>query len=127
MFCLFFYKIEYRSFLRRMCEMIKNCELLAPAGDMEKLKTAVRFGADAVYFGGSRFNARMSADNFDDAAMEDAIPAYIEGKKRLGVFGAERLQAHCVVYCGNVYVLCGEARFKLHRHFRFPGQAADGR
>lgn len=48
-------------------------ELLAPAGTREALDAAIRSGADAVYFGGSRFNARMGADNFDDAAMEDAI------------------------------------------------------
>lgn len=48
-------------------------ELLAPAGTREALDAAIHAGADAVYFGGSRFNARMSADNFDDAAMEDAI------------------------------------------------------
>ncbi|MBE6658906.1 MAG: U32 family peptidase [Ruminococcaceae bacterium] len=48
-------------------------ELLAPAGTREALDAAIHAGADAVYFGGSRFNARMSADNFDDDAMEDAI------------------------------------------------------
>lgn len=48
-------------------------ELLAPAGTRDALDAAIRGGADAVYFGGSRFNARMGADNFDDAAMEDAI------------------------------------------------------
>ena len=48
-------------------------ELLAPAGTREALDAAIHAGADAVYFGGSRFNARMSADNFDDRAMEDAI------------------------------------------------------
>ena len=34
--------------------MDKKVELLAPAGDMEKLKTALHFGADAVYFAGKR-------------------------------------------------------------------------
>ncbi len=48
-------------------------ELLAPAGTREALDAAIRGGADAVYFGGSRFNARMNADNFDDRAMENAI------------------------------------------------------
>lgn len=40
-------------------------ELLAPAGNMENLKTAVRYGADAVYFGAARFSARAHAGNFD--------------------------------------------------------------
>ena len=37
---------------------MQKIELLAPAGDMEKLKTAVRYGADAVYFGGEVFTGR---------------------------------------------------------------------
>ena len=43
--------------------MIKP-ELLAPAGDLEKLKTAVMYGADAVYFGGESFSLRAGAGNF---------------------------------------------------------------
>ena len=47
-----------------------TCELLAPAGTQEKLKWAVAYGADAVYFGVSRFSLRSFAGNFslDDAA-----------------------------------------------------------
>ena len=56
-----------------MTQKPKLPELLAPAGTREALDAAIHAGADAVYFGGNRFNARMSADNFDDAAMEDAI------------------------------------------------------
>ena len=48
-------------------------ELLAPAGDMEKLKTAVRFGADAVYFGGEMFSLRAGAGNFTVPEIEDAM------------------------------------------------------
>ena len=36
-------------------------ELLAPAGDLEKLKVAVLYGADAVYFGGEMFSLRAGA------------------------------------------------------------------
>lgn len=39
-------------------------ELLAPAGSLEKLKTAVLYGADAVYFAGQEFGLRAAADNF---------------------------------------------------------------
>ena len=46
-------------------------ELLSPAGDWECLRAAVANGADAVFFGLSRFNARMRADNF----REDELPA----------------------------------------------------
>lgn len=56
-----------------MTQKTKLPELLAPAGTPDALHAAIHAGADAVYFGGNRFNARMSADNFDDAAMEHAI------------------------------------------------------
>ena len=56
-----------------MTQKSKLPELLAPAGTPDALHAAIHAGADAVYFGGNRFNARMSADNFDDAAMEHAI------------------------------------------------------
>ncbi|MCK4501605.1 MAG: peptidase U32, partial [Desulfuromonadales bacterium] len=43
----------------------KHPELLLPAGDMQKLKTAIRFGADAVYLGTADFGLRAHAGNFD--------------------------------------------------------------
>ena len=49
------------------------CELLSPVGDFECLKAAVQNGANAVYFGGSLFNARAYATNFDDENLEKAI------------------------------------------------------
>ena len=39
-------------------------ELLAPAGDMEKLKIAFHYGADAVYVGGEKYSLRANAKNF---------------------------------------------------------------
>ena len=48
-------------------------ELLAPAGDMEKLKTAVDFGADAVYFGGEMFSLRAGAGNLSVPEIEKAV------------------------------------------------------
>lgn len=45
--------------------MNKRMELLAPAGDMERLKTAIYFGADAVYFAGKKFGLRAFSNNFD--------------------------------------------------------------
>ncbi len=48
-------------------------ELLAPAGDLEKLKTAVRYGADAVYFGGELFSLRASAGNLSIDEMQEAM------------------------------------------------------
>ena len=48
-------------------------ELLAPAGNMECLKTAVQSGADAVYFAGKQFGARSFADNFSDEEVRKAV------------------------------------------------------
>lgn len=48
-------------------------ELLAPAGNMEKLKIAVHYGADAVYFGGQAFGLRNMADNFSLDDMKTAL------------------------------------------------------
>lgn len=51
----------------------KGPELLAPAGDWEKLRYAVAYGADAVYLSGRRYGMRSSAGNFDDAGLEKAV------------------------------------------------------
>jgi putative protease len=50
----------------------KRPELLMPAGDLEKLKTAIRFGADAVYLGTSDFGLRAHAGNFDIDQLRQA-------------------------------------------------------
>lgn len=52
---------------------MKKPELLAPAGDFEKLKTAIHYGADAVYLGDSRFSLRGKAGNFDSAELRAAV------------------------------------------------------
>ena len=52
---------------------MKIPELLAPAGDPEKLEAALRFGADAVYLGGQNFGLRAAAGNFDHTALAGAI------------------------------------------------------
>ncbi|MCM1507562.1 MAG: DUF3656 domain-containing protein [Ruminococcus flavefaciens] len=52
---------------------MKNIEILAPAGSMETLCTALRSGAGAVYIGGKRFSARNSAINFDDIELVNAV------------------------------------------------------
>ncbi|KRQ86862.1 putative protease YhbU precursor [Caloramator mitchellensis] len=48
-------------------------ELLAPAGNLEKLKTAIIYGADAVYIGGEAYSLRAMADNFDTETMKEAL------------------------------------------------------
>lgn len=51
----------------------KKIELLAPAGDMEKLKTAIIYGADAVYFGGELFSLRAGAGNLSVEEIREAM------------------------------------------------------
>jgi len=52
---------------------MKKPELLIPAGSLEVLKTAVVFGADAVYIGGEAFGLRAKAKNFGKEEMEEGI------------------------------------------------------
>lgn len=57
-------------------------ELLAPAGNFEKLKTALYFGADAVYLGGKNFSLRSFSDNFGKEELKEAVEfAHARGKK----------------------------------------------
>lgn len=52
---------------------MNKCELLAPAGNLYKLKIAVKYGADAVYIGGEAFSLRVAADNFTKEEMIEGI------------------------------------------------------
>ena len=57
-------------------------ELLSPAGNFEKLKAALLYGADAVYLAGKRFGMRSAADNFDDSELYEAAKyVHQRGKK----------------------------------------------
>ena len=57
-------------------------ELLAPAGDMEKLKIAFHYGADACYFAGKKWGLRAFSNNFDENEMEECVKyAHSIGKK----------------------------------------------
>ena len=54
-------------------KFLQHPELLVPAGSADALSAAINGGADAVYFGGTAFNARQNAKNFDRSAMRNAI------------------------------------------------------
>ena len=70
---------------------MSRIELLSPAGDMSKLKTALYFGADAVYIGGKQFSLRALAGNFTDEEIVKATEfTHSLGKKiyvTVNVFG----------------------------------------
>lgn len=61
---------------------MKRAEVLAPAGNMEKMKMAFHYGADAVFLGGKMFNLRAGSTNFSDEELKEAVDyAHKIGKK----------------------------------------------
>lgn len=61
---------------------MREVELLAPAGDLEKLKIAFIYGADAVYIGGEVFGMRSAAKNFSKEDMIEGVEfAHSMGKR----------------------------------------------
>ena len=61
---------------------MKKPELLAPGGSLGKLKTAIDYGADAVYIGGEAFSLRVAAENFSNDDMREGIKyAHERGRK----------------------------------------------
>lgn len=63
----------------------KKPELLAPGGNLQKALTALRFGADAVYVGGTAFGLRAAAGNFTDAEMRELLTAAHSQNKKVYV------------------------------------------
>ncbi|HVJ50699.1 U32 family peptidase [Desulfitobacterium sp.] len=63
----------------------KKPELLAPAGDFEKLKYALAYGADAVYVGGSSYGLRAYAGNFGPEELESAIKYTHQAERKIYV------------------------------------------
>jgi putative protease len=61
----------------------KKPELIAPAGDMDKLKTAIAYGADAVYAGGKEFNLRNAASNLSLSDIGKAVDYVHERNKKI--------------------------------------------
>ena len=60
---------------------MKKIELLAPAGNFQKLKVALNYGADAVYVGGKTFSLRAFSDNFTEEELKLAVD-YTHGLKK---------------------------------------------
>ncbi len=61
---------------------MKKIELLSPAGDLERLKVTLLYGADAVYIGGQKYSLRANANNFSlDEIREGCLFAHKLGKK----------------------------------------------
>src|SRR5690625_6338378 len=71
---------------------MKKPEVLAPAGTLEKLKTAIRYGADAVYIGGNEYSLRRRAGNFTYDEMQEGIAFAKEHDAK--VYVAANIVAH---------------------------------
>jgi putative protease len=72
----------YNEEMRKEMDFIEKVELLAPAGDLEKLKIAIEYGADAVYIGGEFFGMRTAAKNFSMEDIAEGVEfAHKRGKK----------------------------------------------
>jgi len=81
----------------------KAIELLAPAGNFDKLKTAIYFGADAVYCAGKAYGMRASADNFDNIQLKEAVEyVHKRGKK---IYVTLNILAHSQDFDGMVEYL----------------------
>ena len=75
-----------------MLNFIKKPELLIPASNLEVLKTAITYGADAVYIGGEMYGLRAKAKNFSKEDMKEGIHfAHAHGKK---VYVTANITAH---------------------------------
>ena len=62
---------------------MQKIELLSPAGDFERLKLAVQFGADAVYVGGTSFGMRSNPSNFNAEQLKEAVKYVHDNDKKL--------------------------------------------
>ena len=65
--------------------MIKKPELLAPAGNLEKMKMAILYGADAVYLGGKAFGLRAFGGNFSREELKEAVTFAHERNRKVYV------------------------------------------
>ena len=77
-------------------------ELLSPAGNFEKMRSALNYGADAVYLAGNVFGMRSAADNFTNDELYEAVEyAHARGKR----FILRLTQCHTsmnTVFFGNI-------------------------
>lgn len=62
---------------------MRKIELLSPSGDMERLKLALKFGADAIYVGGSMFGMRTNPTNFDADELKNAVDLVHKNNKKI--------------------------------------------
>ncbi len=77
---------EWRLQLKiKEVQILKKIELLAPAGDLDKLKMAIDYGADAIYLAGEAYGLRTASKNFTDEKMKEAVEYVHERNKKIYV------------------------------------------
>ncbi len=108
----------------------EKIELLAPAGDLEKLKIAIIYGADAVYIGGKKFSLRARASNFDIDDIREAVS--FAHKYDAKVFVTLNIIPHNenlddlleyvskLVHCGIDAVICSDIHYISILKDKFP-------
>ena len=62
---------------------MRRIELLSPAGDLERLKVTLLYGADAVYIGGEKYSLRANANNFTLDDIKEAVKYAHERNRRV--------------------------------------------
>ena len=106
---------------------MNNVELLAPAGNFSKLKTALYFGADAAYLGGKEFSLRSFADNFSrEELVSTGLALY--GFQPLGLPRYTQLNAGDCLYPAVCKKLSSGSPFgEMHALYVRKSQAEEGR
>ena len=109
---------------------MKKIELLAPAGDMERLKITLLYGADAVYIGGPRLGLRANAVNFTMEQIQQACSFAHSLEKKVYVTvnivfhdaERERLEAYlaALVHCGVDAMIISDVYVMKYVHEHFP-------
>ena len=91
-----FIVLHHHDPARTFCFAHLQDQLLAPAGNFEKLQTALLYGADAVYLGGESFNLRASCDGFSlDELRQSVALANLQKAKIYYTLNALPMQKDC--------------------------------
>lgn len=93
--------------------MKNNIELLAPAGNLEKLKYAIHYGADAVYAGVPDFSLRVRINNFTKDTLKEAVEYAHKHKKKIYIT--------LNIYAHNRHLVEVEKHLKFLKHLNIDG------
>ena len=88
---------------------MQNLELLAPAGDIDKLKTAIDYGADAVFLAGKEYGLRTASKNFSDMQQKFRDGTLVNPVP--GAIDDNNFTVHLVLDNGSIYSEKGIVKF----------------